>query len=439
MFHRILIMLTMTGKTNGGPGDEALLEAHPLGLRWLMIGFAFSATIVNYLDRQILSVVVTSPDFKAAVPLTVEGYGYVASAFMLAYAVVNGLSGPFIDSVGTRVGYACCMLWWSVAAVLHIFARGVLSLGCFRFLLGAGEAGNWPAAAKLVTEWFPARERALASGIFNSGASIGSVVSTPIIAWVVLRYGWRSPFVAMGVLGLMWLVAFWFTYRVPADVEAEVRQAPVPAWKLLSTRFVLFFTLSKVFMDPVWYFFVFWFPKYLSEVHHFSLKEIGWKGWIPYFTAAVGNIAGGALTAGLIRRGIAVSTARKTSTAVFALLMLSTIPAILTSSAPLAIALLSLTTFGYTGYTANTLAFPADVFPKNSVGSVWGLASMGAGFGGMLFMGLSGWLIGRVGYTPVFIGYGIMPLIALAIVLFLIGPLRPAGPNENESANTQGI
>jgi ACS family hexuronate transporter-like MFS transporter len=174
-------------------------------------------------------------------------------------------------------------------------------------------------------------------------------------------------------------------------------------------------------------------------VHHFSLKEIGWKGWIPYFTAAVGNIAGGALTAGLIRRGIAVPTARKASTAVFALLMLSTIPAILTSSAPLAIALLSLTTFGYTGYTANTLAFPADVFPKNSVGSVWGLASMGAGFGGMLFMGLSGWLIGRVGYTPVFIGYGIMPLIALAIVLFLIGPLRPAGPNENESANTQGI
>jgi ACS family hexuronate transporter-like MFS transporter len=290
-----------------------------------------------------------------------------------------------------------------------------------------------------VTEWFPARERALASGIFNSGASIGSVVSTPIIAWIVLRYGWRSPFVAMGVLGLMWLVAFWFTYRVPADVEAEVRQAPVPAWKLLSTRFVLFFTLSKVFMDPVWYFFVFWFPKYLSEVHHFSLKEIGWKGWIPYFTAAVGNIAGGALTAGLIRRGIAVPTARKASTAVFALLMLSTIPAILTSSAPLAIALLSLTTFGYTGYTANTLAFPADVFPKNCVGSVWGLASMGAGFGGMLFMGLSGWLIGRVGYTPVFIGYGVMPLIALAIVLFLIGPLRPARPNEYESANTQGI
>ena len=406
-------------------------------LRWLMVSFAFMATIINYLDRQVLSVVVTAPDFKQAVPLTEESYGYVAAAFMLAYAVMNGLSGPFVDYVGTRIGYACCMLWWSVAGMLHVFARGALSLGCFRFLLGAGEAGNWPAAAKLVTEWFPARERALASGVFNSGASMGSIVSTPVIAWLVLAYGWQSAFIAMGVLGLLWLGGWWFTYRVPKNIEAEVRRAPVPAWKLISTRFVVFFTLSKVFMDPVWYFFVFWFPKYLSEVHHFSLKEIGWKGWVPYFTAALGNIVGGALTAGLIRSGIAVPIARKTSTAVFAVLMLSTIPAILTESAPLAIAFISLTTFGYTAYTANTLAFPADVFPKNTVASIWGLASMGSGFGGMLFMGLSGWLIGRYGYTPVFIGYGILLLLALGCVLFLIGPLR-ADAKFQQQATVQG-
>src|ERR1035438_4227025 len=224
----------------------------------------------------------------------------------------------------------------------------------------------------------------------------------------------------MGVLGLLWLGGWWFTYRVPKNIEAEVRRAPVPAWRLITTRFVAFFTLSKVFMDPVWYFFVFWFPKYLSEVHHFSLKEIGWKGWVPYFTAALGNIVGGALTAGLIRSGIGVAAARKTSTAVFALLMLSTIPAILTESAPLAIALISLTTFGYTGYTANTLAFPADVFPKNTVASIWGLASMGSGFGGMLFSWLSGRLIDHFGYYPVFIGYGIMPIIGLAFIVFAI-------------------
>jgi ACS family hexuronate transporter-like MFS transporter len=239
----------------------------------------------------------------------------------------------------------------------------------------------------------------------------------------------------MGALGLLWLAGWWFACRGPRSIETEARIAPVPAWKLISTRFVAFFTLSKVFMDPVWYFFVFWFPKYLSEVHHFSLQEIGWKGWVPYFTAALGNIAGGALTAGLIRGGMAVPVARKASTAVFALLMLGTIPAILVHSAPLAIALISLTTFGYTGYTANTLAFPADVFPKNTVASIWGLASMGSGFGGMCFMGLSGWLIGRFGYTPVFIGYGIAPLVALAIILFLIGPLRTDPRFQNTTAS----
>ena len=388
-----------------------------------MVGFAFLATTINYLDRQVLSVVAASPDFKAAVPLTEEAYGYVASAFMLAYTVGNGISGSFIDSVGTRIGYACCMLWWSLAGMLHVFTRGPVSLGCFRFLLGAGEAGNWPAAAKLVGEWFPPKERALASGIFNSGASIGSVISTPIIAWLVLWQGWRSAFVLMGLLGLVWVAGWWFFSRGPKGIESET-PPPVSAGKLLATRFVLFFTLSKVFMDPVWYFFVFWFPKFLAEVHHFSLKEIGWKSWIPYFTAALGNLAGGLLTSLLIRCRIAMPVARKVSTTVFALSMLSTIPAILTTSAPLAIGLISLTTFGYTGYTANTLAFPADVFPKQAIASVWGLASMGSGFGGMVFMALSGWLIGHFGYTPVFIGYGILPLLALVCILFLIGPLR---------------
>lgn len=389
-----------------------------------MVGFAFLATTINYLDRQVLSVVAASPDFKAAVPLTQAAYGYVGSAFMLAYTISNGLSGPFIDWVGTRLGYACCMLWWSVAGMLHVLARGPFSLGCFRFLLGAGEAGNWPAGAKLVSECFPSQERALASGIFNSGASIGAVISTPIITWLVLSHGWQSAFIAMGALGLLWLVGWGFFARAPLNLSNEVQPTISPR-KLLSTRFVVYFTLSKVFMDPVWYFFVFWFPKYLAEVHHFSLKEIGWKGWIPYFTAALGNVAGGLLTSWLIRRGVAITVARKVSTSIFALVMLSTIPAIFTTSAPLAIALIALTTFGYTGYTANTLAFPADVFPRQAVASCWGLASMGSGFGGMVFMALSGWLIDHFGYTPVLIGYGVLPLLALACVLFLIGPLRP--------------
>ncbi len=400
-------------------------SAAPSPLRWVMIAFAFFATIFVYLDRQVLAVVSTSPDFKAAVPLTQETYGYVTAAFMLAYAAMNGLSGPFIDAVGTRIGYACCMLWWSFAGMVHIFARSALSLGCFRVLIGSGEAGNWPAAAKMVSEWFPAKERALASGIFNSGASIGAVVAFPSIAWLVTLMGWKSAFIAMGALGLLWVVCWWFFAPALKSIAGQAPPRRVPAGQLLTTRFVIFFTLSKVFMDPVWYFFVFWFPKYLAEVHHFTLKDIGWKGWIPYFTAALGNLAGGLLTSFLIRCGLATPVARKTSTAVFALAMVSIIPASFTASAPLAIALVSVMTFGYTGYLANTLAFPADVFPKQAVASVYGLASMGSGLGGFVFMILSGKLIGRFGYTPVFIGYGILPLLALFCILFLIGPLRP--------------
>lgn len=392
--------------------------------RWLLVGFAFAATLINYLDRQVLSVAVTAPDFKAAVPLTASEYGYVGSAFMLAYAVMNGLSGPFIDKVGTRIGYAVCMLGWSLAGIAHVFARGVMSLGFVRLLLGAGEAGNWPAAAKLVSERFPPQERALASGIFNSGASVGSIVSTPLIAWVVLTWGWRAAFVSMGVLGLLWLAGWWFTYSPPDATAATKAAARVPVGELWHTRFVIAFTISKIFMDPVWYFFVFWFPKYLSDVHHFSLAEIGWKGWVPYFTAALGNLAGGFLITLLVRRGVPLPRARKIAATVFALLMLCTIPAILTSSASLAIGLIAVTTFGYTGYTANTLAFPADVFPAGAVATVWGLASMGSGFGGLVFMALSGNLIERYGYTPVFVGYGLMPIITLLIVLFALGPLQ---------------
>jgi ACS family hexuronate transporter-like MFS transporter len=389
-----------------------------------MVGFAFSATVINYLDRSVLSVVAASPGFKASIHLTDKAYGYIGAAFMLAYAISNGLSGQFIDRVGTRIGYACCMVWWSMASILHALVRGPWSLGGVQFLLGAGEAGNWPAATKLVSEWFPVHERALASGVFNGGASIGSVISPLIIVWAVTTWGWQSAFVSMGVLGLFWVVVWWLSYTVPKNIAAEAQRPLVPAMTLLRTRFVAFFALSKIFMDPVWYFFLFWFPKYLADVHRFSLKEIGWKAWIPYFTAVLGNLAGGVLTGRLIRGGMAVSAARKISTSVFALLMVSTIPAILTSNSWLAIALISLTTFGYTGYTANTLAFPADVFPKQAVACVWGLASMGSGFGGMIFMALSGALIGRFGYTPVFIGYGILPLLALACILFLIGPLH---------------
>ncbi len=388
-----------------------------------MIGFAFAATVINYLDRQALSVV--GPMLRENFGMSNEAFGYVISAFMLAYTISNGLSGPMIDRLGTRLGYAICMAVWSTAGMLHALATGAWSLAGFRFLLGMGEAGNWPAAIKVVSEWFPASERALACGIFNSGAAIGAIIAPPLMAWLALTFGWQSAFVIVGLTGYLWLVGWWFVYRTPAHVQAEVAAPPPPALKLLRTRFVAVLTLSKVFLDPAWYFYIFWFPQYLRSVHGFDLAKIGLTAWIPFVTADLGNLVGGWLTGHLLRRGWPSNRARKTVTAIFALLMTAGIPAAFVSNVWLAIALVSVATFGYTGYNTNTLAFPADVFPKNMVGSIWGLASMGAGFGGMVANSLSGRLIDQYGYVPVFVGAGVLPLIALSLILFALGPLAP--------------
>ncbi len=394
-----------------------------LRARWLMIAFAFLATVINYLDRQTLSVV--APMLTEKFQMSGETYGLILAAFMLAYTVMNGVSGPLLDRLGTRLGYALCIAWWSTAAVLHSLARGPWSLGLFRLLLGVGEAGNWPAAVKVVAEWFPARERALASGIFNSGAAIGALVAAPLVAALVLKLGWQAAFVVVGALGYLWLLGWWLLYHTPAHVRREAQASPATPWRLLRTRFLISLTLSKIFLDPVWYFYIFWFPKYLSTVHGMDIVAIGKTAWIPFLTADLGNLIGGWLAGLLIRRGLDVSVARKTMVAFSALMMTAAIPAAFCPNVTHAIALVSVATFGYTSYNANALAFPADVFPKNMVGSIWGLASLGSGLGGMLFSWLSGRVIDVHGYTPVFVACGVMPLIAVAIVLLFLGPLRP--------------
>jgi MFS transporter, ACS family, hexuronate transporter len=410
------------------------MKASGFSLRWAMIALAFLATVINYLDRQTLSV--AAPILIEQFHMSNTAYARVIFAFMLAYTIANGLSGPLLDRLGTKLGFALTMAWWSAADMLQALAQGPASLGLCRFLLGMGEAGNWPAGVKVVAEWFSAKERALASGIFNSGSAVGAILAPPVVVWLLLRYGWRQAFFWVGAVGYAWLLVWVCVYRTPEGVKAEVAPPRVSAWKLLRTRFVWAFTLAKVFLDPVWYFYIFWFPEYLKSARHFSMESIGKYAWIPFAVAGLGNLLGGGLSAFLLQQGFTLNAARKGGVTVFAVVMATAIPAVLVRDVRTSIALVSLAMLGYTGCCSILLACPADVFPKNLVGSIWGFASMGSGLGGMIFALLTGVAIDHFSYVPVFIGFGLMPLVCTAILWTLVGPILPASSGLNLTENS---
>ena len=411
--------------------EIAAIDEKPLKMRWVMIGFAFLATVLNYIDRLAFNYLSAEGALRKLIPN--DSFGYIATAFFAAYMLSNAFSGFFIDRLGTRLGYSICMFFWTTSSLLHALARLPFHFGIARFFLGVGEAGNWPAAIKLTSEWFPAKERSTASGIFNSGAAIGAVIAPPLIAYLGMTYGWQMSFIVIGCLGYLWLIAFWFTYYSPKQSLLEAQAPRIPALKLIKNRFVLSLALSKVFMDPVWYFITFWIGRYLVDVHHWGLAKIGIYAMIPFIAADAGNILGGLFTQLIIKKGMAVHKARKLSVTLFGLLTAGSLilgPLIIHTPA-VALVVLAIAGFGYAAYTANTMAFPADVVPKNAVASVWGLASVGAGLGGVLFQSVSGIAVKNlsehynysVAYNAVFIGYGFLALIALGIVLFLMGPL----------------
>jgi len=411
--------------------EIAAINEKPLKMRWVMIGFAFLATVLNYIDRLAFNYLSAEGALRKLIPN--DSFGYIATVFFAAYMLSNAFSGFFIDRLGTRLGYSICMFFWTTSSLLHALARLPFHFGIARFFLGVGEAGNWPAAIKLTSEWFPAKERSTASGIFNSGAAIGAVIAPPLIAYLGMTYGWQMSFIVIGCLGYLWLIAFWFTYYSPKQSLLEAQAPRIPALKLIKNRFVLSMALSKVFMDPVWYFITFWIGRYLVDVHHWGLAKIGIYAMIPFIAADAGNILGGLFTQFIIKKGMAVHKARKLSVTLFGLLTaVSLILGPLIIHTPtVALIVLAIAGFGYAAYTANTMAFPADVVPKNAVASVWGLASVGAGLGGVLFRSVSGIAVKNlsehynysVAYNAVFIGYGFLALIALGIVLFLMGPL----------------
>lgn len=403
-----------------------------LKMRWLMLSFAFLATVMNYIDRLAFNYLSASGPLRELIPD--DAFGYIATAFFVAYMLSNLVSGFVIDKLGTRLGYSLCMAFWTTAAILHSLATLPFHFGIFRFLLGLGEAGNWPSAIKLTSEWFPPEERSTALGIFNSGAAIGAVAAPPLIGWLGINYGWQTTFIVIGIIGYIWLAGFWFTYYTPQHSLKEARARIIPPIKLIKTRFVFWFTMSKVFMDPIWYFITFWIGRYLVDVHGWGLDKIALYAMIPFLSADAGNILGGLFTQIIIRKGMPIPSARKIAVGLFgSILALSLILGPLIISTPAsALIVLSLAGFGYAAYTANSMAFPGDVVPQSATASVWGLASVGAGLGGTIFQSLSGITLKSVSasynyafaYHAVFIGYGLLAIIGLSIVLFVIGPLK---------------
>jgi ACS family hexuronate transporter-like MFS transporter len=406
-------------------------QDNPARMRWAMISFAFVATVLNYLHRLSFNYLTASGALHDLIPD--DAFGYIASAFFVAYMISNAFSGFVIDKLGTRIGYSLSMAFWTTAGILHALAVSPFQFGFFRFMLGIGEAGNWPAAIKLTSEWFPPNERSTASGIFNSGASVGAVVAPPLIAWLGTTYGWQITFVVIGILGYSWLAFFWFIYYTPKKVVKEATARTIPAFKLLKNRFVSGLTLSKVFMDPVWYFITFWIGRYLADVYGWNLARIGWFAMFPFIISDFGNILGGLFTQFIIKLGIEIPKARKVSVTFFGLIMALSLllgPVVIKEPTS-ALIILAIAGFGYAAYTANTMAFPADVVPKSATASVWGIASVGAGLGGVIFQSISGVAIKdlsahfdyTLAYNVVFIGYGLLSLIGLSFVLFFLGPL----------------
>lgn len=387
--------------------------------RWWIVTLLFLATTINYLDRIVFSVLI--PVIREEMHLTDTDYGKINAAFQVFYTIGFAFMGGLIDRWGTKLGYSVSIAAWSLAAAGHVFAQGALGLSFWRSMLGLGESGNFPAAIKSVTEWFPKKDRALAIGVFNSGATISSIVGPPMFAWLVIRYGWRFCFLLTAGLGFAWLILWVLTPKPPVSEEEE--NEPKVSWaQALRYRETWGFAAAKFFSDPVWWFYLYWLPPYFYDVRKMNLKEIGWALPVIYVIAGLGGVVGGWLSGWLIRKGWIPLRARIAGMAVFAFCMPLAVCSVLTPNPILAIALISLATAAHQGWSSNLYATTSDIFPKNAVASVTGIGGCAGGFGGVLFSALiPGYVVANFGYTPVFLVMGIFHLTGLVFARILFG------------------
>ena len=407
-------------------------------LRWIIAGLLLAVTMINYTDRLTLSVLIG--DVRKDLALSETDYSHLVSLFLAAYAVMYAVSGWVVDRVGTRAGFILFVGGWSIAQMLHGLAWNKWSLAGFRFLLGLMEPGSFPAAVKAVREWFPAGQRAIGVGIFNTGSALGAAVAAPLAATLGLRYGWRVAFVVTGALGLVWLLFWVVIYQPPqrnrwlSPAEAAalgplMTEAPAGTgtshvdWKrVFISRPCLVLMFARFLADPVIYFIIFWLPAYLQKERGFDLTMIGRYAWIPYAFGGFGYVLGGWLSGRLLRAGWSLCRARKFALAAGAALLPTAILAPLVPGAPLAIAATSIVVFGHAVWVANLLTLPADLFPGSEVGTASGFTGMAGSIGGILANLGTGYIVSTFSYLPVFIAAGLLHPIACFLLWRYLTP-----------------
>jgi len=407
--------------------------------RWLIIGLIAVSTVIYYVDRS--SVAVMWEGISRDTGLTKEDYATIVSMFMAAYAVGQALSGRLFDRLGTRMGFTLCAIVWVLACSGLSLVRSALQLGALRGILGASEAGNWPGAAKANAEWFPRHERALAQGIFNAGASLGAVISAPLVALLYLQFGWRSTYVLISGAALLWLVPWWFCARATpsrhpwvSELERQyildgAQQAPAGqgmTWgQALSRRQTWAVVASRFFLDPIWWLFVNWLPIILSDRFGFSVKQIGAFAWVPYVGAVIGSLGGGWYSGWRIRSGWTVDRARKQAILIGGVLIVPGFAAAALATTPVpAVLAMAVVLCGFQIAINNVQTLPSDFYAGRSVGTVAGIGGLGA-VAGVLTFGT--WLVpylSRISYIPVFILGACLVPAGIACVYVFGGKIR---------------
>jgi len=397
--------------------------------RWWILALLFASTVINYVDRQTLSVLARV--IQTDLHLSEMDYAGIVQVFLLAYTLAYLGVGRITDKLGARWSMALFLGWWSVSNMLTAFARSARELGTFRFLLGLGEAGNYTAAPKAVGEWFQPRDRGLAVGIYTAGAMVGATIAPPMIAWLGQTYGWRATFLATGALGLLWLVPWLLIYRRgPIATSGIEPQSEAALWRsVLTSKPAWLLMFARMLSDPVWYFYLFWFPKYLMDERSRTLAEIGRTVWLVYLAADIGSVVGGAWSGFFIRRGMAAVPARIRVMTIAALAA----PAgcLIAAGVPVAavLALAALVSFAHLTWQVTMGALIVDLYPQHTVATAFGFIAVGSGLGGMLSTGGVGWLVTHFSYRPVF-----LMMAALHPLAILVARNISASPGRSRKA-----